>query len=168
MADFETSSITVESFIHGYHVYKDVADWDPQLQEERVLKHVPNNKRISMRWRWSDLWSHWIFWKVNNHLEAPEQAKELDRHSIPTPWMNRRMKYSHPFANGGICEQVSKAAHKQRKVGRDRKASRPQGWLWIGSTVHLHIFWGQKKCQYLGWSRNLKVSAMKFCNYFIF
>ena len=45
MADFETSSITVESFIRGYHVYKDVADWDPQLQEERVLKREPNNKK---------------------------------------------------------------------------------------------------------------------------
>ena len=45
MADFETSSIIVESFIRGYHVYKDVADWDPQLQEERVLKREPNNKK---------------------------------------------------------------------------------------------------------------------------
>ena len=45
MADFATSSITVESFIRGYHVYKDVADWDPQLQEERVLKREPNNKK---------------------------------------------------------------------------------------------------------------------------
>ena len=45
MADFETLSITVESFIRGYHVYKDVADWDPQLQDERVLKREPNNKK---------------------------------------------------------------------------------------------------------------------------
>ena len=45
MADFETSSITVESFIRGYNVYKDVADWDPQLQEERILKREPNNKK---------------------------------------------------------------------------------------------------------------------------
>ena len=34
-----------------------------------------------------------------------------------------------------------KVAHKQRKGGRDRKASKPQGWL--GNTVHLHIFWGK-------------------------
>ena len=45
MADFETSSITVESFIRGYHVYQDVADWDPKLQEERVLKREPSNKK---------------------------------------------------------------------------------------------------------------------------
>ena len=45
MADFETSSITVKSFIRGYHVYKDVADWDPQHQEGIVLKCEPNNKK---------------------------------------------------------------------------------------------------------------------------
>ena len=45
IADFETSSITVESFIRGYHENKDVADWDPQLQGERVLKREPNNKK---------------------------------------------------------------------------------------------------------------------------
>ena len=45
MADFETSSITIESFIRGDHVYKDVADWDPQLQEKRVLKRELNNKK---------------------------------------------------------------------------------------------------------------------------
>ena len=45
IADFETSCITVESFIRGYHENKDVADWDPQLQGERVLKREPNNKK---------------------------------------------------------------------------------------------------------------------------
>ena len=43
MANFET--ITVESFIRGYHVYKDEAAWIPQLQEEQILKREPNNKK---------------------------------------------------------------------------------------------------------------------------
>ena len=37
------SYIMVESYICGYHVYKDKAAWDPQLNEERVLKREPNN-----------------------------------------------------------------------------------------------------------------------------
>ena len=43
MTNYENSAITVESFIRGYHVYKDVAAWDPQIQEERDLKRDPHN-----------------------------------------------------------------------------------------------------------------------------
>ena len=37
------SYVMVESYIRGYHVYKDVAGWDPQLNEERALKREPKN-----------------------------------------------------------------------------------------------------------------------------
>ena len=43
MATFEASCLTVESYIRGYHVYKDEANWEPQLNEERILKREPNN-----------------------------------------------------------------------------------------------------------------------------
>ena len=33
----------VESYIRGYHVYKDEPGWEPQLNEERILKREPNN-----------------------------------------------------------------------------------------------------------------------------
>ena len=37
------SYVMVESYIRGYHVYKDAAGWDPQLNEERALKREPKN-----------------------------------------------------------------------------------------------------------------------------
>ena len=37
------SDVMVESYIRGYHVYKDAAGWDPQLNEERALKREPKN-----------------------------------------------------------------------------------------------------------------------------
>ena len=44
MANRMTESyVMVESYIRGYHVYKDAAGWDPQLNEERALKREPKN-----------------------------------------------------------------------------------------------------------------------------
>ena len=43
MASFEGSFLTVVSYIRGYHVYKDESGWEPQLNEERILKREPNN-----------------------------------------------------------------------------------------------------------------------------
>ena len=37
------SYVMVESYIRGYHVYKDAAGWDPQLNEERALKRESKN-----------------------------------------------------------------------------------------------------------------------------
>lgn len=37
------SSVKVKSFVRGYHVYKDVAGWNPEINEERILKREPNN-----------------------------------------------------------------------------------------------------------------------------
>ena len=37
------SYVMVESYIRSYHVYKDAAGWDPQLNEERALKREPKN-----------------------------------------------------------------------------------------------------------------------------
>ena len=43
MASLEVSFLTVKSYIRGYHVYKDESGWEPQLNEERILKREPNN-----------------------------------------------------------------------------------------------------------------------------
>ena len=43
MASFEGSFLTVVSYIRGYHVYKGESGWEPQLNEERILKREPNN-----------------------------------------------------------------------------------------------------------------------------
>ena len=43
MASFERSFSMVESYIHGYHVYKDERGWEPQLNKERILKCEPKN-----------------------------------------------------------------------------------------------------------------------------
>ena len=39
------SSITVYSFIRGYHVYKDGKKWVPHIGEQRTLKREPLNKK---------------------------------------------------------------------------------------------------------------------------
>ena len=33
----------MESYVRGYHAYKDESGWEPQLNEERNLKREPNN-----------------------------------------------------------------------------------------------------------------------------
>ena len=136
MADFETSSITVESFIRGYHVSKDVADWDPQLQEERVLKREPNNK------------------EDNNAVAVVRPLISLDisesQKSSGSPRTSRRARQT--FHSNTVDEQKDEILGRiplrmplfVRKVGRDRKASKLRGWLWLGNTVYLHIFWRQK------------------------
>ena len=40
----------VESFIRGYHFYKDETTWDPQLEEKRDPKREPGIKRTEMLW----------------------------------------------------------------------------------------------------------------------
>ena len=45
MVSFEGSFLTVESYIHEYYVYKDEQGWEPQLNEERILKSEPNNMK---------------------------------------------------------------------------------------------------------------------------
>ena len=39
------SSITVQSFIQGYHVYKDETSWVPRIGEQRGLKREPLNEK---------------------------------------------------------------------------------------------------------------------------
>lgn len=43
MASFEESFLTVESYLRGYHGYKDEPGWEPQLNDEGILKREPNN-----------------------------------------------------------------------------------------------------------------------------
>ena len=39
------SSITVHSFIRGYHVYKEETTWVPEIGEQRRLKREPLNEK---------------------------------------------------------------------------------------------------------------------------
>ena len=43
MDNSDFSSITVHSFIRGYHVYKDETTWVPHIGEQRTLKREPLN-----------------------------------------------------------------------------------------------------------------------------
>ena len=170
IADFETSSITVESFIRGYHENKDVADWDPQLQGERVLKRKPNNK------------------KDNNAVAVVRPLISLDisesQQSSGSPRTNRRARQT--FHSNTVDEQedeipghipcrialfvstfLKRLTNKGKVVVTGRRVSRGAGymaWKYRAPTYFLET----KICQYLGWSRNFKVSTTKFHNHFSF
>ena len=45
MDNSDFSSITVHSFIRGYHVYKDETTWVPHIGEQRTLKYEPLNEK---------------------------------------------------------------------------------------------------------------------------
>ena len=45
MEEKNFSSITVHSFIRGYHVYKDETTWVPEIGEQRRLKREPLNEK---------------------------------------------------------------------------------------------------------------------------
>ena len=119
MADFETLSITVDSFIRGYQVYKDVADWDPQLQEERVLKREPNNK------------------KDNNVVAVVGPLISLDilesqRSSRRTSRRARQIFHSNTVdpVLGHIPLRMALFVSKfLKRLTRKRKASKLWGWL---------------------------------------
>lgn len=45
MDNLTFSTITVQSFVQGYHVYKDETTRVPDVGEQRVLKREPQNKQ---------------------------------------------------------------------------------------------------------------------------
>ena len=152
MADFETSRITVESFIRGYHENKDVADWDPQFQGKRVLKREPNNK------------------KDNNAVAVVRPLISLDisesQQSSGSPRTSRRARQTVHSNTVGEQENeilghisfriplfvstfLKRLTNKGKVVVTGRRISRRAGsiaWKYLAPTYFLET----KICQYLG------------------
>lgn len=77
MANSNFSSITVHSFIQGYHVYKDETTWVPHIGEQRTLKHEPLNEKDGNAVAVVRLLSRNLITKVNIPIPSPKRMRLL-------------------------------------------------------------------------------------------